>query len=164
MTDRITLLAERLTALEDRQQIADLIAGYGPAVDSLDGAGAAAIWDRDGRYEIGSQWALDGQAQIAGLTEFDQHRGYVEQGVGHVLSPHKITVTGDRATAHGYSMVVLKDPAGGWRIDRLSANRWVFERTAEGWRARSRRAELLDGQAAAQALLGWSQEKDIADD
>lgn len=28
-------------------------------------------------------------------------------------------------------MVVLNDPAKGWRIDRLSANRWVFERTPE---------------------------------
>lgn len=78
--DTIETLTARITALEDRQAIADLIAGYGPAVNSLDGAGAAVIWARDGVYQIGPGWTFDGRAAITALPELPQHRGYVAQG------------------------------------------------------------------------------------
>lgn len=162
MTNDPETLAARLTALEDRQEIADLISGYGPAVDALQGEAAAAIWTETGRYEVGEQWSFEGRDRIAALTGVEQHRNYVENGVGHVLSPHKIVVESDRARAFGYSMVVRHDAGDGWRIDRLSANRWEFARTPEGWRAVMRRAELLDGAAEAQALLGWAQGKESA--
>ncbi|WP_323763979.1 nuclear transport factor 2 family protein [Marinovum sp.] len=163
MPESLDSLAARITALEDRQQIADLIAGYGPAVDACNGDAAAATWAEGGRYEIGANWCLDGRGEIAALTGFDAHQAYVSRGCGHVLSPHKITVDGRRARAFGYSMVVLHK-GDGWRIGRLSANRWVFEKGAAGWTATSRRADLLDGARAARALLDWAQPKEMTDD
>lgn len=66
-------------------------------------------------------------------------------------------LAGARATAHGYSLVLLHDAASGrWVVERASANRWDFAKTAEGWQAVTRRADLLNGEAAAVALLTWS--------
>lgn len=157
MTETPETLHARLSALEDRHAIADLIAGYGPAVDALDGDAAAAIWAADGTYRIGADLVLRGHADIAGIRQMSQHRGYVAQGCAHVLSPHKIVLDGERASAHGYSLVLLHDAATGqWRVERASANRWEFRKTAQGWQAVTRTADLLTGSDAARALLAWS--------
>jgi uncharacterized protein (TIGR02246 family) len=157
---RVTITLEdlqaRLTALEDRQAIADLIAGYGPAVDALDGTGAAAIWAPDGTYHIGSDVTLRGRGEIAGIAALEHHRGYVARGCAHVLSPHKIILDGPRATAHGYSIVMMHDAATDrWVAERVSANRWVFHKNDGAWQAVTRKVELLDGHEAAHALLKW---------
>lgn len=154
MPDALTALTDRVTALEDRQAIADLIARYGPAVDSLDGAATAQIWAETGTYRIGGS-LLDGGAAIAGLVDFAQHRGYVEAGCGHVLSPHVITLHGPDAEARGYSMVIVR-AGDSWTIARLSANRWRFNKGATGWQAVARHGELLNGAQVARALLHWA--------
>ena len=154
MSDALTALTARVTALEDRQAIADLIARYGPAVDSVDGAGTAAIWADTGIYSIGGT-VLDGGAAIAGLVDFPQHRAYVEAGCGHVLSPHAITLNGPTAEARGYSMVIARD-GDTWTIARLSANRWQLRKGEAGWQVVARHGELLNGSEAARALLHWA--------
>ncbi|WP_341862034.1 nuclear transport factor 2 family protein [Gymnodinialimonas sp. 57CJ19] len=158
MPESLEKLNERLTALEDRQTIADLIAGYGPAIDALDGDGAAAIWAADGTYDIGADVTLNGRAEIAGIAEMDQHRAYVTKGCAHVLSPHKIVVDGAFATAHGYSVVLLHDAStGGWMAERVSANRWAFRKENGTWQAVTRKACLLDGADVPRALLNWTE-------
>lgn len=157
MTTEIEKLEARLAALEDRAAIAELIAGYGPCVDALDGAGAAAAWAEAGTYEIGPAMTLRGQHEIAGIAAMDQHRDYVARGSAHILSPHKITLDGSTARAHGYSVVFLHEAkTGRWIAERVSANRWEFRKSADGWRVSERRVALLDGSAAASALLRWT--------
>ena len=145
-------ITERLQRIEDRLAIADLIAGYGPAVDAGDGAAAAAAWAEDGDYRVGDH-VFAGRAGVARVVLEPTHIGYMAQGCAHVLSPHVITVQGDHATARGHSCVFVRS-GDGWQAARISANRWTFQRMADGWRVTLREARLLDGSADARALLG----------
>lgn len=141
----------RLQLLEDRAEIADLLASYGPIVDSGDGQRLAEIWATDGVYVVGDEFQFDSD-QVTSLTELPGHQQYLSAGCGHVLSPPKITIDGDTAVAINYSMVLVKQGEL-WVADRLSANRWELQRTATGWRVSLRKNHLLDGNAAARELL-----------
>lgn len=144
------MLADRVRALEDRAAINDLIARYGPAADAGDGDAVGALWAEDGEYWIGGS-VLTG-SEIAGLVEFDTHREYLSRGCAHVLSAPLITVEGDRAEAINHSVVLVRSDAR-WDAERVSANRWEFVRTGEGWRVVRRENHLLDGSEDARSLL-----------
>lgn len=141
----------RIQALEDRAQIADLIARYGPVVDAVAGEELTDMWTRDGEYRVGSDYRLTGR-DIASLTSIPEHQALVHAGCGHVLSAPTITVDGDTAVAINHSMVV-KYVEPQWIVERLSANRWHLVRTADGWRVKLRENELLQGQPSARNLL-----------
>ena len=157
--DRITQLEKRLTALEDRLAILNLIASYGPAVDSVDGDAVAAMWNENGSYDFGGD-PLIGRDNVAALIDLDTHRAYVSAGSAHVLSNPSITLSGDRAIAVNYSQVFVK-AGDGWRADRTCANRWELTRTAGGWKVESRTNRLLDGSEPARQLLSRSHEPDV---
>lgn len=141
----------RLQRLEDRAEIADLIARYGPAVDSGAGAELVELWTADGEYRIGADAVVPAD-DIASLVEWDTHREYLAAGCAHVLSAARIEIDGDRATAANHSVVFVHRDAG-WVADRVSANRWELVRTEGGWRVHLRENRLLDGADAARALL-----------
>jgi hypothetical protein len=147
----------RLRALEDRAEIAALIARYGPAADALDDATITALWTDGGTYAIGEVTLTNSDRAHAGtigaLVDFAEHRGLVAAGCGHLLTPPDIRLAGYRATAVNHSVVLVHCDEG-WQVARLSANRWEFRRTAEGWRVESRVNRLLDGDPAARELLG----------
>lgn len=149
---RLRALEERLARQEDMTAILQLIAAYGPAVDSLDGSATAAIWAPAGSYDYGAG-TIAGAEAVGGVVDAPTHLGYVAAGCGHVLSLPRVWLDGDRAQAVNHSRVYLHDGAG-WRVERCSANHWHFIRTADGWRVESRRNRLLDGNAEARALLG----------
>jgi ketosteroid isomerase-like protein len=152
MEQRIAALEARLARLEDEAAILRLIAAYGPAVDSCDAAAVAALWAEDGSYDFGGA-PLQGSAAVGALVDLDSHRGYVAAGAGHVLSLPRVTIDGDRAVAVNYSQVLVRDRAGGWRCERLSANRWDLGRGPAGWQVVARVNRLLDGAEAPRALL-----------
>lgn len=145
----------RIAELEDRLAILQLVASYGPAVDSLDRDGVAALWAEDGRYDFGGD-PLEGREAVASLIDLDTHRGYVGKGSSHILSLSRIEIDGDRAEAVNYSQLFVRDPASpqaGWHADRCSANCWELVRTAEGWQVTARTNRLLDGSQPARDLL-----------
>ena len=143
-------LKARLRRVEDLLAIQDLITRYGPAVDARDRGAVAEIWDAGGEYRF-DQTTLRGDA-VPALVDIDAHRGFVEHGCGHLLTPPRVRLDGDRATAVNHSMLVLRDGSH-WRVERLAANRWEFARTAAGWRVRSRTNALLDGDPTAPRLF-----------
>lgn len=148
MTDTAT----RLQALEDRAEIAQLVASYGLLADSGDAQRLAMLWTMDGKYAVGGFGSARGHSQIAALIEGEAHRALMSGGCAHVLSPHTIALHGDAATARGYS-VVFRRNGEGFEAWRVSANRWHFVRTEAGWRVTLRENAPLDGSAAARALL-----------
>lgn len=155
-TDRMAALERRVADLEDRLAIMQLIASYGPAVDSMDRAAIAGMWTEAGSYDYGGP-PLHGRDGVADLVDLDTHRAYVEAGASHLLSAPRIALQGDRAVAVNYSQVFVKDdalPGGGWRADRTCANRWELVRTPDGWQVESRINRLLDGTQDARDLLG----------
>ncbi len=143
---------KRLRELEDREAIRELIASYGPLADAGDGDAIAALWTEDGSYGVGGMGTVRGRPAIAGLMDSPTHRELMADGCAHVLGPVSIDLEGDRATARGHS-VVLRHTAGEFAVFRVSANRWDLVRTSQGWLVNHRENALLDGSAAARALL-----------
>lgn len=149
--ERFAALEARVRLLEDRAEIFQLMAAYGPAVDRLSGDALAALWTEDGRYDIDDQ-SLAGAQQIGELIRLDTHRQYVAAGAAHVISLPQLRITGDRAVAIGYSCVyVCTGPRH--EVLRSSSNRWEFRRTPQGWRVQRRINRRLAGSEAARGLL-----------
>lgn len=142
----------RLQALEDREAIRNLIASYGPLADSGDAAGVAALWTEDGIYAVGGFGESRGRDAIAALIAGETHQRLMADGCAHLLGPVAITLDGDHATATGHS-IVLRHTGSGFEVYRVSANRWALLRTSDGWRVVRRDNAMLDGSAAARALL-----------
>jgi hypothetical protein len=149
---RVRQLALRLGALEDEVAIQQVLARYGPAVDSGSGDEAAGLWTEDGEYDaqIGS-WS--GRADIAGMVAGSGHQGLIRRGAAHVMAgvPH-VTVDGDRATATVY-YELHRHQEDRFVVWRVTATRWELERRPGGWQVRRRVNRLLDGQDGARQLL-----------
>lgn len=146
---------ERLTALEDREAIRNLIASYGPLADSGNAEAVAALWTEDGSYAVGGMAEAKGRAAIAALIDGDTHRALMAAGCAHLLGPVAIDIDGDRAVARGHSVVFRNGPSA-VEVWRVSANRWELVRTAGGWGVERRVNAPLDGSEAARALFGIS--------
>ncbi|WP_323006687.1 nuclear transport factor 2 family protein [Pseudorhodobacter sp.] len=149
--DNMQSLETRLRAIEDHIAIQSIIAAYGPAVDTPDGNVIGAAYAKTGRYQA-AEFVFEGPEAVAGLVDIKTHQDYLARGCAHVLSPHHIKVSGDTATAQGHSVVFLHG-VNGWAAERVSANHWAFIRTVDGWKVTQRLNRLLDGSAAARALL-----------
>lgn len=140
----------RLRALEDRAEITELIARYGPAVDRGDARAVAALWTDDGEYAF-DDTVLDADG-ILTLVDLESHQEFLRRGCAHIVSAPTITIDGDTAVATTHS-AVLAGSGELWEPARVSANRWELVRTTAGWRVHRRMNRLLDGSAAARALL-----------
>jgi ketosteroid isomerase-like protein len=158
LRDQVAALAGRLRELEDRHEVAQLAARYGPAVDNGDADAAAALWSEDGVYAAPPYAIWRGHAEIAGMVGApDGHQALIRRGVGHVLTPLHVEVDGDQAHGWNHAMNVQWDTElQHFRVFRLSANEWHFRRGPDGWRVVSRVNRNLDGSAEARALFADS--------
>lgn len=148
---RLAALEGRLRQAEDRLAILQLLASYGPAVDSCSAAATAALWAEDGSYDFGGP-PLHGAAAVGALVDLDTHRAYAGRGCAHVMGLPMIHLDGDRASATSYSRVYLHDGEG-WQVARTSANRWMLRREAGGWRVTDRVNRLMDGSPEGPRIL-----------
>ncbi|WP_293861027.1 nuclear transport factor 2 family protein [uncultured Alsobacter sp.] len=155
---RLASIERRLGVAEDRLAIYDLIARYGPAVDSRRAAATGALWTDDGTYDFGAT-PLSGSADIGALVDREPHVSYVESGCAHVMSLPVVVVDGDHARATGYSRVYVHDE-GRWIVLRASANHWSFVRSDKGWRVQSRVNRLLDGNRAGRDILSLADDEE----
>jgi hypothetical protein len=153
MEDRFTVLEERLRKIEDELAIHRLIASYGPTVDSGQSHVAAALWTRDGVYDVGGMGAAAGTGAIAALFDGPAHQELIAGGAGHVLNQPHVQIDGDQAVAIGYS-VVFKWDGRAFGVFRVAANRWELARFPPGWKVVRRTNRLLNGAEEARALLG----------
>jgi len=79
-------------------------------------------------------------------------------------------ITGDTAFAISYLQILVPDRVGplfdvpnhgssrGFHVHRVSANRWEFVRTDEGWKIKRRTLRPLDGTEPAREILGGALE------
>lgn len=148
-TARLDALEARLRAAEDRLAILDLLNTYGPLVDSAEGDTAARLWTEGGSYAFvydAELKQLTAPDELAPMYGWPGHLDLVNTGVSHFTGTPKIMLDGNRAKAVGYSFVILRDTAGeGWKVWRAAINRWLLERTGEGWKIAERRSVPLDG-------------------
>lgn len=158
---RIARLEESLQRLEDKLAIYQLLASYGPAVDSCSASATAAIWTEDGSYDFGEK-TLVGAQNVGNLVGLDTHLDYVERGCAHVISMPMITIDGDCAVATGYSRLYVH-AGDGWKVERISANRWELERTDMGWKVANRTNRLMNGAPDGRDLLARGSEINVSE-
>jgi hypothetical protein len=150
----VEALAARVRALEDQIEIMQLVAQYGPAVDSGSGAATAALWTDDGIFDAVPHRRMRGRDDIVDMVHGDGHQSLIRDGCGHVLTVPHIVVDGDTATGRSYALNIRWDAAAGrfW-VARVSANSWRWVRTPHGWRVAERINANLDGTAEHRVLL-----------
>jgi hypothetical protein len=152
-------LAAKVRVLEDQQALAQLVASYGPAVDSGSADATANLWFEDGVFDVVPYWELVGHEGIAGMVEGEGHQGLIMNGCGHVLTAPKIVVDGDEARGWNYAMNIRWDAeAERFWIGRLSANEWHWRRGPGGWRTVRRTNVNLDGEELPRSLFRRSTE------
>ncbi|WP_405097429.1 nuclear transport factor 2 family protein [Micromonospora sp. NBC_01412] len=152
--DPIAALERRVRELEDRLALLQILASYGPGVDSGAATATAELWTEDGTYDT-DLVTMAGRTAIADMVTSDRHHQLIEDGSAHLQGIPHIQVTGDTAVVTAYSQLVLRNrDSDSYRIWRTGVNRWEFIRTAEGWKATHRINRQLDGSVEARDLLG----------
>lgn len=150
----VRALDERVRALADQVEIMQLVAQYGPAVDSGSGAAAAALWTEDGTFDAVPHLRMRGHDEIAAMVVGAGHQSLLDNGCGHVLTQPHVVVDGDEATGRSYALNIRWDAeADRFWVARVSANTWRWVRTPDGWRIADRVNAPLDGTAGHRDLL-----------
>ena len=150
----VAALATRLRVLEDQAEIVQLVAQYGPAVDSGSAEAAAGLWTEDGAFDAVPWLEMRGRADIEAMVDSAGHQSLIERGCGHVLTAPHVVVDGDEAHGRSYALNVRWDPeADRFWVARVSANTWRWVRTSEGWRVAERVNASLDGTPEHRAML-----------
>jgi len=139
-------LADRVRALEDQIEITQLVAEYGPSVDSGSAEATAALWTEEGTFDAVGAIGMRGREQIAAMVRSDGHQGLIHNGCGHVLTVPHVEIDGDIAHGRSYALNIRWDAASDrfW-VARVSANSWTWVRTPDGWRISERINANLDG-------------------
>jgi hypothetical protein len=150
----VAALAARVQLLEDHLAITQLVAQYGPSVDSGSPEATAALWTDDGVFDAVGAITMHGHDQIAGMVESAGHQKLILDGCGHVLTVPHVVVDGDRAEGRSYALNIRWDAAADrfW-VARVSANTWTWVRTPDGWRVAERVNANLDGTPEHRAML-----------
>lgn len=151
----VEALTSRVAALQDQVEIMQLVAQYGPAVDSGSAAATAELWTEDGTFDAVPSMRMRGRGDIAGMVDGAGHRSLIENGCGHVLTTPHVVVDGDEATGRSHALNIRWDAdAERFWVARVSANTWRWVRTPDGWRVKERVNANLDGTPEHRAMLG----------
>jgi hypothetical protein len=155
-------LEQRLQAIEDRLEILNLIAAHPPGADSASHDFAESFWMADGTIDMAGQ--AKGYEAMIGVLNTPGFAEAQRQGICHFTGLPHIAIDGDRAVATSYLQILAADPDGkpfelsahgsskGFKVCRLSANRWELQRTPQGWRIKSRAVRGMDNPAARELL------------
>jgi hypothetical protein len=150
----VAALESRVKLLEDHLEITQLVAQYGPSVDSGSADATAELWTEDGAFDAVAAIEMRGREQIAGMVRSDGHQGLILNGCGHVLTVPHVVVHGDQAEGRSYALNIRWDAeADRFWVARVSANTWRWVRTDDGWRIAERVNANLDGTAAHREML-----------
>jgi hypothetical protein len=147
LEQRLEAIETELALQRDHLEIRQIIASYGPMVDTSDtlqrSEKLSKLWTEDGVYDIGGVGAKHGRDDIAQVFA-ENHFGMVPTGVCHVMGLPHVRIDKDKAVALNYSCVFR--PEGerfyAWRI---SANQWEFIRVNGKWLVDKRMNRLMTG-------------------
>jgi hypothetical protein len=159
-------LEQRVREIEDRLEIYNLIASHPPSADTGVRDHVQNAWTDDGTFDRGAQFGgAMRQRESAGGIDNPEHMRAIAQGLAHFSGLPYVRIERDTAFAISYLQILVPDRVGpefevpnhgsgrGFHIHRVSANRWDFVRTAEGWKIASRRLRPLDGDEEAREIL-----------
>jgi hypothetical protein len=167
MTDRGSrTLEDRIRAIEDRLAIYDLIASHPPSADTGGRDHIAASWVEDGVFDRGENLSSPrGRDTIADHVLGPEHQAAIAGGLAHFTGLPHVAIAGDTAVVTSYLQILVPQTQGdpvdvpshgrskGFRVHRMTANRWELVRTAQGWKIRHRTIRQLDGSEPARRIL-----------
>jgi len=162
----VKTLEQRVRIIEDRLEIYNLIASHPPSADTGASDYTASVWTEDSVFDRGAEFARPtGRTAIAAGSSSLEHHRAIEQGIAHFAGLPYVKISGDTAFAITYLQILVPDRVGplfdvpnhgssrGFHVHRVSANRWDFARTMEGWKITRRTLRPLDGSAPAREIL-----------
>ncbi len=151
MATTLKALEARLRVLEDERAIMQLMAAYGPAVDSGSADAAAWLWSEDGVYDAQVD-LFEGRKGIRRMVTGPMHQEIIQGGSAHVIGMPYIELNGDKAEATCYARL-YRWAGDSFKVWRITANRWQFVRENDGWHVKHRLNIQLNGTPEARALL-----------
>ena len=159
-------LEDRIRAIEDRLEIYNLIASHPPSADTAGKDHIAASWVEDGVFDRGENLSSPrGRDSIANQVRSADHQAAIERGLAHFTSLPHVAIEGDTAIVTSYLQILVPQTQGepvdvpnhgsskGFRIHRMTANRWELARTPQGWKIKRRTLRQLDGSEPARKIL-----------
>jgi hypothetical protein len=152
ISEELAAIDNRISALEDKLAIMQVVAGYGPSMDGGADTEAGSLWTEDSWYDADASPAAaepHGRAGIEGAA-----RSCLEDPVGfaHISHMPLIKVEGDKATVVNHSNTFQQD-GDGFRIGRVSSNRWELVRVDGTWQIERRINRLLNGSKESRAVF-----------
>jgi len=157
-------IEERLRIVEDRLEIYNLIASHPPSADTGGSDHISASWADDGVFDRGED-ATRGRSAIAEQVLSPAHQAAIAGGIAHFTGLPHVAISGDTAIVTSYLQVIVPQTQGdpvavpnhgsskGFRIHRVTANRWELLRTPQGWKIKQRTLRQLDGSEPARDIL-----------
>src|SRR5215475_8606114 len=159
-------LENRLRAIEDRLEIYNLIASHPPSADTAGKDHITASWVEDGVFDRGENLSSPrGRDSIANQVLSADHQAAIERGIAHFTGLPHVVIEGDTAIVTSYLQILVPQTQGdpvdvpnhgsgkGFRVHRMTANRWELVRTAQGWKFKHRTLRQLDGSEPARKIL-----------
>jgi len=159
-------LEDRIQAIEDRLAIYNLIASHPPSADTGGSEHISASWVEDGVFDRGENLSSPrGRTGIAEQVLSPAHQAAISGGLAHFTGLPHVAIAGDTAVVTSYLQIIVPQTQGdpvdvpnhgsskGFRIHRMTANRWDLVRTPRGWQIKHRALRPLDGSEPARAIL-----------
>lgn len=159
-------LAQRLSAIEDRLEIYNLIAGHPPSADTAADYYAEAVYTEDGEFDRGPGLSgARGNKALGALLKSDGHQAAIAGGLAHFAGLPHVALDGDRAVVTSYLQILTPQKTGepievpnhgssrGYHIHRVVTNRWELVRTGAGWKIKRRTIRLVDGSEPSREIL-----------
>src|SRR5436190_9906377 len=159
-------LEDRIHAIEDRLEIYNLIASHPPSADTGGRDHIAASWVEDGVFDRGENLSSPrGRDVIADHVLSAGHQAAIAGGLAHFTGLPHVAIHGDTAIVTSYLQILVPQTQGdpvdvpnhgssrGFRVHRMTANRWELVRTPQGWKIKRRTLRQLDGSLPARKIL-----------
>ena len=159
-------LEQRIRAIEDRLEIYNLIASHPPTADTGGRDHIAASWVEDGVFDRGENLSSPrGRDTIAKQVLSAEHQAAIAGGLAHFTGLPHVAIDGDSAIVTSYLQILVPQTQGdpvdvpnhgsskGFRVHRMTANRWELTRTPQGWKIKHRTLRQLDGSEPARKIL-----------
>ncbi|HEY1360826.1 MAG TPA: nuclear transport factor 2 family protein [Xanthobacteraceae bacterium] len=159
-------LEDRIRAIEDRLEIYNLIASHPPSADTGGAEHIAACWVEDGVFDRGENLSSPrGRDALAGQVLSAAHQAAIAGGLAHFTGLPHVAIDGDSAVVTSYLQILVPQMQGdpvevpnhgssrGFRVHRMTANRWELVRTPAGWKFKHRSTRQLDGSEPARKIL-----------
>jgi hypothetical protein len=148
-------LLARITAMEDRLEILNLLAGSAFSSDVASESYWTKMFTEDATFDRGAARQDKGLDEILKIVNSPEQKEAIKGGMTHLAMLPYITLNGDTAVATGYLLVVMPDTtashvnlpgkgtSSGFSIYQLTVNQWQLSRTNEGWKVTSRTVRPL---------------------